>query len=399
MKWIIIPLILLIYNPGKIMQDDLMKKKAEELSKKIIIVDTHVDLHYRLISKRDDISQKSKEGNFDLARAAEGGLNTPFISIFTSARYESEGKSKEQAEELIIFVEDVVKTHPDKIAIPYKVDDIYHNFARGIISLPLGMENGSPIEGDLNNLDYFYKRGIRYITLTHGSNNHIGDSSYDDDEKWGGLSPFGKDVIGRMNELGIMVDISHVSDKTFWDVLRETKVPVIASHSSCRHFTPGFERNMSDEMIKALAENGGTIQITFGSSFLSHDIRTKINERNNKISNYVREHGWTMNDDNAREYSRKYRNENPVGFADVSDVAKHIDHAVKIAGIDHVGIGSDFDGVGDSLPTGLKDVSQYPNLIYELLKLGYSDEDIEKIMSGNLLRVWREVEEYAKKQK
>ncbi|MBZ0178802.1 MAG: dipeptidase [Melioribacteraceae bacterium] len=396
MKWLLL-LLLTIINPEISMEDKMLRKKAVELAKKIIIVDTHIDLHYRLISKRDDIADRSDEGNFDLARAVEGGLNAPFISIFTSARYEAEGISKSKADELIDFVEYVVKTHPDKTAIPKSVNDIYHNFAMGKISLPLGMENGSPIESDLKNIDYFYDRGIRYITLTHGSNNHIGDSSYDDEEKWGGLSPFGKEVVKRMNELGIMVDISHVSDKTFWDVLKITKVPVIASHSSCREFTPGFERNMSDGMIKALAENGGTIQITFGSSFLRKDIRDKIKARNDNITNYVREHGWMMNDDKAREYSRKYRNENPVGYADVSDVAKHIDHAVKIAGIDHVGIGSDFDGVGDSLPTGLKDVSQYPNLIYELLKLGYSEEEIEKIMSGNLLRVCREVEEYAKK--
>ncbi|MCO6472419.1 MAG: dipeptidase [Melioribacteraceae bacterium] len=396
MKWLLL-LLLTIINPEISMEDKMLRKKAVELAKKIIIVDTHIDLHYRLISKRDDIADRSDEGNFDLARAVEGGLNAPFISIFTSARYEAEGISKSKADELIDFVEYVVKTDPDKTAIPKSVNDIYHNFAMGKISLPLGMENGSPIESDLKNIDYFYDRGIRYITLTHGSNNHIGDSSYDDEEKWGGLSPFGKEVVKRMNELGIMVDISHVSDKTFWDVLKITKVPVIASHSSCREFTPGFERNMSDGMIKALAENGGTIQITFGSSFLRKDIRDKIKARNDNITYYVREHGWMMNDDKAREYSRKYRNENPVGYADVSDVAKHIDHAVKIAGIDHVGIGSDFDGVGDSLPTGLKDVSQYPNLIYELLKLGYSEEEIEKIMSGNLLRVWREVEEYAKK--
>ncbi|MDD3558647.1 MAG: dipeptidase [Melioribacteraceae bacterium] len=396
MKWLLL-LLLTIINPEISMEDKMLRKKAVELAKKIIIVDTHIDLHYRLISKRDDIADRSDEGNFDLARAVEGGLNAPFISIFTSARYEAEGISKSKADELIDFVEYVVKTDPDKTAIPKSVNDIYHNFAMGKISLPLGMENGSPIESDLKNIDYFYDRGIRYITLTHGSNNHIGDSSYDDEEKWGGLSPFGKEVVKRMNELGIMVDISHVSDKTFWDVLKITKVPVIASHSSCREFTPGFERNMSDGMIKALAENGGTIQITFGSSFLRKDIRDKIKARNDNITYYVREHGWMMNDDKAREYSRKYRNENPVGYADVSDVAKHIDHTVKIAGIDHVGIGSDFDGVGDSLPTGLKDVSQYPNLIYELLKLGYSEEEIEKIMSGNLLRVWREVEEYAKK--
>jgi membrane dipeptidase len=202
--------------------------------------------------------------------------------------------------------------------------------------------------------------------------------------------------VAEMNRLGIMIDISHVSDSTFYQVMRLTKAPVIASHSSCRYFTPGWERNISDEMIKLLAENDGVIQINFGSSFLKDDIRVKSDSAWNHVINYLKENNLSMDDPEAREYADKYWAANKPGYADVTDVADHIDHVVKLAGIDHVGIGSDFDGVGDSLPTGLKDVSYYPNLIYELLKRGYSEEDIQKICSGNILRVWKQVENISK---
>jgi membrane dipeptidase len=257
----------------------------------------------------------------------------------------------------------------------------------------MGMENGSPIEGKIENLKYFYDRGIRYITLAHAKSNHISDSSYDPERRWNGLSTFGEEVVKEMNRLGIMVDVSHLTDSAFYDVLKITKVPIIASHSSCRYFTPGFERNMSDEMIKALAENGGVIQINFGSEFLSGEIMNRKKQISSYITKHTRENNLTG--DEARKFRQQYLKENHPGYADVKDAVAHIDHVVKLVGIDHAGLGSDFDGVGDSLPEGLKDVSQYPNLIYELLKAGYSDEDIKKICSDNVLRVWSAVEQYA----
>ena len=194
-----------------------------------------------------------------------------------------------------------------------------------------------------------------------------------------------------MNRLGMMVDVSHISDDAFRDVLEVSTAPVIASHSSSRHFTPGFERNMGDDMIKALAANGGTIGINFGSSFLVEAIR----QGGEAMSQYLEENGVRPDSDDGREYARRYREKTGLGYADVSDVVAHIDRVVQLAGVDHVGLGSDFDGVGDSLPTGLKDVSFYPNLIYELLKAGYSEEDIAKICSANVLRVWTAVERKA----
>jgi len=227
----------------------------------------------QLLAKGGDISIAIEGRDFDYPRAVAGGLNAAFMSIYTDPELEAEGRSREVAEQLINLVEGVVKTSPGKFAIATSPDDIQLHFAAGLISLPMGMENGSPIEGDLANIRHFYDRGIRYITLAHGLSNHISDSSYDENRQWHGLSDFGVEVVHEMNRLGIMVDISHVSDEAFWQVMNITAAPAIASHSSARHFTPGFERNMNDDMIKRLAENGGVIQINFGSSFVTSEAR------------------------------------------------------------------------------------------------------------------------------
>lgn len=377
----------------RVLTDEELRVKADSLAQNIIIVDTHIDVPYRLNEKWEDISTFAYGGEFDFPRAKQGGLNAAFMSIYTPSRYEGTDKSKKTAEKLISDVENIVKNNPDKFALVYSVSDIINQFNSGVISFPMGMENGSPIEGKIENLKYFYDRGIRYITLAHAKSNHISDSSYDPERRWNGLSSFGEEVVKEMNRLGIMVDVSHLTDSAFYDVLKITKVPVIASHSSCRYFTPGFERNMSDEMIKALAENGGVIQINFGSEFLSGEIMNRKKQISSYITKHTRENNLTG--DEARKFRQQYLKENHPGYADVKDAVAHIDHVVKLVGIDHAGLGSDFDGVGDSLPEGLKDVSQYPNLIYELLKAGYSDEDIKKICSDNVLRVWSAVEQYA----
>ena len=249
----------------------------------------------------------------------------------------------------------------------------------------------------LNNVKYFFDRGIRYVTLTHGKQNQICDSSYDTlNRSWNGLSPFGEKVVAEMNRVGMMVDISHVSDSAFYDVIKITKAPVIASHSSCRYFTPGFERNMSDDMIKALAKNGGVIQINFGASFL--DSLARVNSKLlDSLEKTLQDKGLTSKDSAAQPIIDQFAKNHSDLYSDVERVADHIDHVVKLVGIDHVGIGSDYDGVGDSLPLGLKDVSDYPNLFYVLLKRGYSDEDIKKICSGNIFRVWNKVIEVSGK--
>ena len=200
------------------------------------------------------------------------------------------------------------------------------------------------------------------------------------------------EVVREMNRVGIMVDVSHISDSAFWDVMEVTDVPVIASHSSVREFTPGFERNMDDEMIERLGENGGVIQINFGSTFLDGALRERQDSLREVLSARLVDAGLAYSSGEAQPMIDSFQQENPTLYSDVEMVANHIDRVVELAGIDHVGLGSDFDGVGDSLPTGLKDVADYPNLIYVLLKRGYTDEDIEKILSGNVLRVWRAVE-------
>lgn len=370
-----------------------LKAKAQELAQKFIIADTHVDIPYRLEEYWEDISQHTAMGDFDYVRAQEGGLNVPFMSIYVAAEYQETGGAKTQADKLIDMVEKFTNDWPDKFALANSVADVKSQFGTGKISLAMGMENGAPVEGKLENLAHFYQRGIRYITLTHSKANHICDSSYDPNRKWNGLSPFGRKAIAEMNRLGIMIDISHVSDSTFYQVLQLTKAPVIASHSSLRHFTPGWERNMSDDMLKVLAENGGVIMIAFGSSFLKKEYQPENDKIQQSVTDYQSKNNLKQNSPEAVTYYQQQRKANPIGAID--DVVAHIDRAVQLVGIEHVGFGSDFDGVF-ALPDGLQDVSEYPNLIHALLQKGYSEENIGKICSGNLLRVWSEVERVAR---
>ena len=370
--------------------------EAQRIAQSSIIVDTHIDVPMRLATITQDISQATDSGDFDYPRAVAGGLNAPFMSIYTSASYEAEGKSKAAAETLIDLVENMVASAPDKFSIATSVADVRSQFEAGLMSLPMGMENGSPIDGELSNIKHFYDRGIRYVTLAHSLSNHLSDSSYDENRQWNGLSDFGKDAIREMNRLGMMVDVSHVSDEAFWQILEISGVPVIASHSSARFFTPGFERNMDDDMIVALAENGGVIQINFGSTFVSQKSRDYGDARSAAGKQYLVEHPDLTEAFLYRNYPAIYAEEHgPLPFASLDDVLDHFDRVVELTGIDHVGIGSDYDGVGDSLPVGLKDVSSYPNLIAGLLERGYSEEDVRKILGENLLRVWEEVEAYA----
>ena len=385
----------------ELVTDVSTQQKAVALSKKYIIADLHVDVPYRLEEKYDDVSKATEKGDFDYPRAQAGGLSAPFMSIYIPAKIEAEGgNSTEVADKLIDSVEAIVEQSPDKFALAHSVAQMQENFSKGLISLPMGMENGSPIAGDLNNLEHFYKRGIRYITLSHSLSNHISDSSYDKERPNNGLSDFGKELVVAMNNTGVMVDVSHISDKAFFDVMEISKVPVIASHSSARHFTPGFERNMSDEMIKKLAENDGVIFINFGSTFVHEPSRASYGAISEAVGEYMKTVGIKdSNDPKIVEWRNNFIKENPFQFADLDIVLDHYDHVIKLVGVDHVGIGSDYDGVGDSLPTGLKDVSTYPNLIEGFLERGYSASDIQKILSGNLIRVWRKVESFSNSKK
>ena len=378
----------------KEMTEEQLKIKSNELAHKFLIVDTHVDVPYRLQSKWDDISQRTVKGHFDYPRAKDGGLDAPFMSIYIPAEFEKKGGGKKLANKLIDMVEKIAYEHPDKFAVAKSVDDVINNFKNGIISFPMGMENGTAIEGDIKNIKYFYNRGIRYITLAHSKSNHISDSSFDEERQWNGLSPFGEEAVYEMNRLGIMVDVSHLTDSSFYDIIKISKAPVIASHSSCRYFTPGWERNMNDEMIKTLAEYNGVIMINFGSSFINGKVREESSSHWKYIESWLQKNNLSMSDPEAERFIDNYFNNIDLSEATVSQVADHIDRVVELAGVDFVGFGSDFDGVW-SVPTGLSDVSMYPNLIAELLKRDYSEKDIEKICSGNLLRVWKEVEKTA----
>lgn len=382
-----------------------LRKKAEKLAHKYIITDGHVDLPYRLRVQNFRLEREyigipieTEKGDFDYVRAKKGGLDAPFMSIFIPSSYQ-DGRAKLLADSLIDMVQGIIQAHPGKFAPGRSPAEIEANFAKGLISLPMGMENGAPIEGDLRNVRYFHGRGIRYITLTHGRDNHICDSSYDTTRTWNGLSPFGREVVREMNRVGMMIDISHVSDSTFWQVMELTKAPCIASHSSCRKYTPGFERNMNDEMIRRMAENGGVIQINFGTDFLDGEMSANNDRKREELNALLAKEGLSYRSPGAAPIIEQFRKDNPTLFADVKLVADHIDHVVNLAGIDYVGLGSDFDGVGDSLPTGLKDVSQYPNLLYELLLRGYSEADIAKVCYRNVWRVWKEVERVAEKTK
>ena len=366
---------------------------AAELVSSSIIIDTHIDVPYRVVDVWEDVSVATDGGDFDYPRAIAGGLNAPFMSIYTPAGLEAEGQSKEVAESLIDLVNRIVSDSPDKFAIALSPADIEAQFAAGLISLPMGMENGSPIEGDIANVQHFFDRGIRYITLAHGLSNHISDSSYDENKQWEGLSEFGVEVVKEMNRVGIMVDISHVSDDAFWDVMEVTSVPAIASHSSARHFTPDWERNIADDMIVRLAENGGAVMINYGSAFLVQRAQEYGPAKREALANYLEMNGIEESEDASAAFDEIYAAENgSYPYATLGETLDHFDHIVQLVGVDHVGIGSDYDGVGDSLPIGLKDVSSYPNLVKGFLDRGYSDADIQKILGGNLLRIWRAVE-------
>jgi membrane dipeptidase len=346
---------------------------------------------YRLHEEPDDVTLRTEDGHFDLVRAREGGLDAAFMSIYVPASLQEAGGGRELADELIDLVEDIAAQAPGSFAVARSVDDVRSLFAEGIFALPMGIENAAAIEDDLSALQHFYDRGVRYITLSHSKPNLICDSSYSAERPSGGLSPFGREVVSEMNRLGIMIDISHVTDDTFFQTIEISKAPMIASHSCCRHFTPGFERNMADEMITLLAEKGGVIQIAYAPGFLSEAAQKQSTELWAMMRKYVEEHDVAMGSPEFRAQVDLYYEQNPKVETSVSDVVDHIEHVIELAGIDHVGIGSDFDGI-DSGPTGLEDVSTYPNLIEELLTRGHSEEDIRKICGENLLRVWSEVE-------
>lgn len=360
----------------------------------LIIIDTHIDVPYRLREQWADVTRATDNGDFDFPRAHAGGLDVAFMSIYTPSDYSGPGGHKALANQLIDSVEAMVGRAPDRFAMVTDPDAVEDLQRQGRIGLALGMENGSPIE-TLADLAFFHQRGVRYITLAHALSNTLSDSSYDTERPHGGLSAFGARVVGEMNRLGMMVDVSHLSDAAIHGVLETSAAPVIASHSSARHFTPGFERNLSDDLIRAIAAGGGVVQINFGSSFLTAEANDWYTRFDAARDRFMEQQQVDRNSAAVAQWSERYRQDHPLPFADLADVLDHFDHVRDLVGSAHIGIGSDYDGVGDSLPVGLKDVSTYPNLIRGLQSRGYPPAAVAQIAGGNLLRVWRQVEAVA----
>jgi membrane dipeptidase len=369
---------------------------ARKLAQDAVIVDTHIDAPELLMDDWTDLGNDAKGRQFDWPKAHAGGLDVAFMSIYTSPKQDDDGNAWQAANLMIDAVEAMVERHPDKFALLRSPGDVGATRNAGRVLLPLGMENGAPLGDDIANVKFFFDRGVRYITLAHSAPNRIADSSYAVERKWHGLSPFGKQVVAEMNRLGIMVDVSHVSDESTRDAIAASTVPVIASHSAFRHFTPDFERNISDELARAIAAKGGVVQVPFGTAFVDPRGATT-----------TQAHFRAINDLNARNaalkaagkpeesrdaFEKAWAAAHPAPDTKIDAVLDQIDYGVKLIGIDHVGIGSDFDGVDGELPEGLQSTADYPNFIAGLQARGYKDDDIRKILGGNLLRVWATIE-------
>jgi len=370
---------------------------ARKLAQDAIVVDTHIDAPSELLSHWDDLGVSAPTKEFDYPRAREGGLGVAFMSIYTSPGEDAAGTATQTAHTQIDAVEAMVGRRPEQFAVLRSPKDFERLNARNQrVLLALGMENGAPIGDDLSRLKLFFDRGVRYITLAHSEDNRISDSSYSRKRTWKGLSPFGEKVVDEMNRLGIMVDVSHLSDDAVRDVLARSKAPVIASHSGLRHFTPGFERNLSDELAKAVAAKGGVVQVVFGNAFVdpasAADTQAYFvaSAKFEEEQAAARKRGETPKSSEA--FDQQWEAAHPPRTVKIDAVLDQIDYAVKLLGADHVGIGSDFDGVSGALPEGLKSVADYPNLIDGMKARGHSDETVRKVLGGNLLRVWGEVE-------
>lgn len=369
---------------------------ATELARDAIIVDTHIDAPGALRKKWADLGMASPDREFDYPRARAGGLDVAFMSIYTSAAQDDDGSAWQVANTMIDAVQALVARHPDKFAILTSPGDVDTLREGGRVLLPMGMENGAPIEDDLGKLQFFFDRGVRYITLAHSANNRISDSSYALEKKWDGLSPFGREVVAEMNRLGIMVDVSHLSDAAVKQAVELSSVPVIASHSALRHFTPGFERNLSDELLKAIADKGGVVQIPFGNAFVNPvaaaDVQAYFRAAAgfNKRNKALQAAGKPI--ESEKEFEDTWDAAHPSPPTRIEAVLDQVDHAVKLVGVDHVGIGSDFDGVSGNLPDTLRTVADFPNFVAGLQARGYAEADIRKILGGNLLRVWTAIE-------
>lgn len=364
---------------------------ARKLAQDAVIVDTHIDSPTELMKQWLDLGE-AQSREFDFPKARAGGLDVAFMSIYTSPGQDDDGSAESVANNMIDAVEKTAHDNPDKFALLRSPRDVEALRRLDLVLLPMGMENGAPIGSDLGKLKFFFDRGVRYITLAHSANNRIADSSYAQEKKWNGLSPFGREVVAEMNRLGMMIDVSHLSDAAVAQAVELSRTPVVATHSALRHFTPGFERNLSDELAQAIAAKGGVIHIPFGNAFVDTASAAQTQAYFVAYNDYLRQRTAGKTAKTVVEFDAEWDKANPPLPVKMAAVLDQIDYGVKLVGINHIGIGSDFDGVGGALPEGLKTVADYPNLIAGLQARGYRDIDIRKLLGLNLLRMWRRVE-------
>ena len=362
-----------------------------------IIIDTHADTRQMMLDENYDSAEHNSPYMLSLPKMRKGHLGAEFFSIWVDVDWPQQDLIH-RALDLIDAVDAQVARHSDQLEAARTADDVVRIHRQGKIAVLMGLEGGHIIQADPRALDIFYRLGIRYMTLTHTKDNQIGDSS-GDKPQWNGLSPFGREIVARMNRLGMMVDISHVSDATFYDTVKVSRAPVIASHSSCRALCDA-PRNMTDDMIRTLAKDGGVMDINFYSAFLDNRFRVARAAISKQIDAALAEaraerakQGKRLS--YAEETAIQQRMEANLPQPSFTVIADHIDHAVKIGGIDHVGLGSDFDGI-DASPKGMEDVSKLPDLVRELARRGYTEQELEKILGGNVLRVMRRVEEVSR---
>lgn len=378
-------------------------KAVMEIHKKALTVDTHCDTPMLMIEGNFDVGEKhsAPDSRVDFVRMKEGGVDAMFFAAFTSQRertIENTENAYKTANQMINAVYSACGKYDHLAEVAFSSNDAKQIENSGKRAIYIGMENGFPIGTDISRVKEFYDRGVRYITLCHSSNNEICDSSTDKKgAEFNGLSKFGKKVVKEMNKLGMMVDVSHISDESFFDVIKTTKAPVIASHSSVRSIAH-HKRNMTDEMIEALAKNGGVIQICLLDDYIKDpDTTTVYYQKQRELEHIYQTKSGSMTDEERNQLNERWRNlskEYPQALPTVSDCVDHIDYVKNLVGIDYVGIGSDFDGGG-----GLEDcadVSQFPNITAEMVKRGYTEEEIIKVWGGNFFRVFKAVEDAAK---
>ena len=371
-------------------------KVAQQVLARALIVDTHEDTPDAMLAGGYDLADPNSPLMVSIPKMRAGHLGAAFFSIYVSANRPG-GDFIHGALDQIDLVYEQVGKHPEALGLAFTADDVVRVHRQKRVAILMGVEGGHLIENDLRLLAILYRLGGRYLTLTHSASLDWADSSTDKPRAHG-LSDFGRQVVTRLNLLGMMVDISHVSDKTFSDALAVTKAPVIASHSSCRALADN-PRNMSDDMIRALAQNDGVIQINFYSPYLDQtyaEARKKVADPRRAEIQAARQRyagDPKRREEEIRKIDARYEAQLPV--PSFERIADHIDHAVQVGGVDHVGLGSDFDGI-DSAPRGLEDVSKLPTLVRELARRGYRETDLEKILGGNLLRVMRRAEDVAR---